>query len=60
MCTNNLPSLPSQAPVEYFSTLDAGGRRRDADERPELSAGTVEWIAPTEYMVRGDKLYYLL
>lgn len=40
-------------PVEYFSTLDANGRRRDADERPEMSTGTVEWVAPAEYMVRG-------
>lgn len=33
------------------STLDAQGRRHDADQRPELSCGTVEWVAPTEYMV---------
>lgn len=26
--------------------------RRDAEERPELSRGTVEYVAPTEYMVR--------
>ena len=39
-------------PVEYFSPLDENGRRRDADERPELSSGSVEFVASTEYMVR--------
>ncbi|KAA8499730.1 Protein transport protein Sec24-like [Porphyridium purpureum] len=39
-------------PNEYFCPLDASGRRRDADERPELSRGTVEFVAPAEYMVR--------
>lgn len=39
-------------PVEYFCPLDENGRRRDADERPELSCGSVEFVAPTEYMVR--------
>lgn len=39
-------------PVEYFCPLDENGRRRDAEERPELSCGSVEFVAPTEYMVR--------
>lgn len=39
-------------PIEYFCSLDENGRRRDADERPELSCGSVEYVAPTEYMVR--------
>ena len=42
----------NEVPVEYFCTLDANGRRRDMDERPELSLGTVEYVAPAEYMVR--------
>jgi protein transport protein SEC24 len=42
----------NEVPVEYFSPLDENGRRRDADERPELSCGSVEYVAPTEYMVR--------
>lgn len=48
----NVCTMLNEAPVEYFSTLDASGRRRDSEERPELSCGTVEWVAPTEYMVR--------
>jgi hypothetical protein len=47
----NVCTMLNEAPVEYFSTLDGSGRRRDAEERPELSQGTVEWVAPTEYMV---------
>lgn len=39
-------------PGEYFCGLDASGRRYDTDQRPELSKGTVEFVAPTEYMVR--------
>lgn len=39
-------------PVEYFCPLDANGKRKDADERPELSQGSIEFVAPTEYMVR--------
>lgn len=39
-------------PGEYFCALDASGRRYDTDQRPELSKGTVEFVAPTEYMVR--------
>jgi len=32
--------------------LDGEGKRRDVDQRPELSSAVVEWIAPSEYMVR--------
>ncbi|KAF6250863.1 Sec23/Sec24 trunk domain-containing protein, partial [Scenedesmus sp. NREL 46B-D3] len=48
----NVCAMLNEVPVEYFSTLDANGLRRDAAERPELSCGTVEWVAPQEYMVR--------
>ncbi|XP_066346586.1 protein transport protein SEC24 A-like [Miscanthus floridulus] len=48
----NLCMLLNDVPGEYFCALDASGRRYDTDQRPELSKGTVEFVAPTEYMVR--------
>eukprot|EP00249_Psilotum_nudum_P020257 c27624_g1_i1 orf=387-3641(-) len=48
----NVCGLLNEVPAEYFCPLDASGRRRDADERPELSRGSVELVAPTEYMIR--------
>lgn len=45
--------LVNEVPVEYFCALDAGGRRLDVDQRPELCGGSVEYVAPAEYMVRG-------
>ena len=36
----------NEIPVEYFCNLDQNGRRKDLDERPELSLGTVEYVAP--------------
>ena len=49
-------------PVEYFTSLDhSTGRRLDAHERPELSSGSVEYVAPAEYMVsRGLSLVQAL
>ena len=34
-------------------SLDSSGRRRDHAERPELNHGTVEYIAPADYMVKA-------
>lgn len=44
----------SDVPVQgdYFAHLDASGRRVDLDQRPELLKGSIELIAPAEYMVR--------
>lgn len=38
-------------PGDYYSPIDANGRRADLDYRPELNRGCVEFIAPSEYMV---------
>ncbi|KAL2613081.1 hypothetical protein R1flu_024773 [Riccia fluitans] len=48
----NVCVLLNEVPVEYFCPLDANGKRKDADKRPELSQSSVEFVAPTEYMVR--------
>ena len=37
--------------MEYYSPLQLGGERRDSTIRPELSRGSVEYVAPGEYMV---------
>lgn len=49
----NVCAMVNEVPVEYFCTLDAAGRRIDQAERPELCSGSVEYIAPAEYMVRA-------
>ncbi|GAB2298232.1 Protein transport protein Sec24C [Dionaea muscipula] len=48
----NLCGFTDDTPREYHCNLGPDGRRRDADERPELCRGTVEFIASKEYMVR--------
>ncbi|CAA3029180.1 transport Sec24-like At3g07100 [Olea europaea subsp. europaea] len=48
----NICSLLNDVPGDYFAHLDASGRRVDLDQRPELTKGSVEFIAPAEYMVR--------
>jgi protein transport protein SEC24 len=42
----------NDTPSPYFCHLDDHGFRRDRFDRPELSKGIVEFIAPPEYMVR--------
>uniref|UniRef100_A0A2N9EJV9 Uncharacterized protein n=1 Tax=Fagus sylvatica TaxID=28930 RepID=A0A2N9EJV9_FAGSY len=48
----NICALLNDVPGDYFANLDATGRRIDLDQRPELSKGSVEFVAPTEYMMR--------
>ncbi|KAJ8550173.1 hypothetical protein K7X08_033880 [Anisodus acutangulus] len=58
----NLCALLNDVPGEYFAHLDASGRRIDLDRRPELTKGSVEFIAPTDYMVLPPMppLYFFL
>ncbi|KAJ0988877.1 hypothetical protein J5N97_007233 [Dioscorea zingiberensis] len=48
----NLCGFTDETPRDYYCNLGPDGRRRDADERPELCRGTVEFVATKEYMVR--------
>ena len=55
-------SIPYSVQGDYFAHLDATGRRIDLDQRPELTKGSVDFVAPTEYMVRPPMppLYFFL
>lgn len=48
----NLCGFSNDTPREYLCNLGPDGRRRDADERPELCRGTVEFVASKEFLVR--------
>ncbi|KAF5802504.1 putative Zinc finger, Sec23/Sec24-type, sec23/Sec24, trunk domain, sec23/Sec24, helical [Helianthus annuus] len=48
----NFCGFTDETPRDYLCNLGPDGRRRDADERPELCRGTVEFVATREFMVR--------
>ena len=50
----NVCGMLTEVPLEYYCAVDGNGVRHDIDQRPELSQGSVEYIAPQEYMVRSD------
>ncbi|KAK1288191.1 Protein transport protein Sec24-like CEF [Acorus calamus] len=58
----NLCGFTDETPQDYHCNLGPDGRRRDADERPELCRGTVEFVATKEYMVRDPMpaVFYFL
>ncbi|XVF39318.1 hypothetical protein PTKIN_Ptkin01aG0025000 [Pterospermum kingtungense] len=58
----NLCGFTDDTPRDYHCNLGPDGRRRDADERPELCRGTVEFVASKEYMVRDPMpaIYFFL
>ncbi|KAK9861048.1 hypothetical protein WJX84_009471 [Apatococcus fuscideae] len=51
--TCNICGQANECPGDYFCALDMEGHRQDRNERPELSHGSVEFVAPAEYMVRA-------
>jgi protein transport protein SEC24 len=48
----NICAQLNETPTPYFCHLDESGQRRDRYDRPELSRACIEYIAPSEYMVR--------
>ena len=42
--------------MEYYCSVDNNGVRLDIEQRPELRQGSVEYIAPQEYMVSSQAL----
>lgn len=51
----NLCSNLNDVPPAYYGATDAEGNRLDAASRPELSQGSVEFVAPLDYMVRAPQ-----
>ena len=58
----NICGAITPVPDHYMCYLGPDGRRRDADERPELSRGTVEYEAPAEFSLGPpmDPTYFFL
>ena len=48
----NLCGGSNEVPSVYYSPLNERGKRTDLADRPELSQGSCEFVAPVEYMVR--------
>lgn len=44
--------MSNECPAHYFCGLDNYGARNDRAARPELSAGSVEFVAPPSYLLR--------
>ncbi|EEA05110.1 Sec23/Sec24 trunk domain-containing protein [Cryptosporidium muris RN66] len=58
----NMCGFSNETPSFYFCGLDEQGGRTDRYERPELSIGSVEFIATAEYMVRPPQppVYFIV
>ena len=48
----NVCGCANDTPVEFQCALGPDGQRLDVQEHPEMALGSVEYIAPQEYMVR--------
>ncbi|KAK9468239.1 hypothetical protein V1512DRAFT_269973 [Lipomyces arxii] len=51
----NMCQFANTIPSEYYSPLDASGRRIDRDQRPELNLGTVEFTVPKAFWTTEPK-----
>jgi len=49
----NLCKMSNQLPREYYSPLDEQNLRTDKNEKPELSKGVYEFVAPSGYHQRA-------
>lgn len=47
----NMCNALNDTPRDFYCSLENDGTRSDAQSRPELSTGSVEFVAPPEYMV---------
>ncbi|GJN25091.1 hypothetical protein PR202_gb12878 [Eleusine coracana subsp. coracana] len=58
----DLFGFSNDTPRDYMCNLGPDGRRRDADDRPELCRGTVEFVATKEFLVRDPMpaVYFFL
>lgn len=52
----NLCSCENDVPAWYHCNLDQNGTRRDRNDRPELSRGSVEYVAPESYCLGHNPL----
>ena len=48
----NVCGCANDTPMEFQCALGPDGQRLDVQEHPEMALGSVEYIAPQEYMVR--------
>ncbi|DAZ97864.1 TPA: hypothetical protein N0F65_003291 [Lagenidium giganteum] len=48
----NICTLNNETPRDYYCSVDQNGRRRDVQERAELSRGSVDYVVPAAYTVR--------
>ncbi|KAL4139970.1 hypothetical protein PRNP1_015399 [Phytophthora ramorum] len=48
----NICQLNNDTPRDYYCSVDQYGKRRDIQERAELSRGSVEYVVPAAYTIR--------
>lgn len=56
----NICGMVNDVPDDYYCQLDHTGRRTDANERPELLFGAVDFVASKEYIMRPPVSPHLL